>query len=210
MVLYEQAELKEGLNMTKYKNAIMIGISIILLAYAAFISIFPAILTSSFNIDKFEQQIYDATSLVTTIDTVEYKIKPNFNTVITFRNWSSKYIDEQDCFDASMIELTTTPAAIFTNNIKIKQLYVKNAKFSNQLLPNGDLKLAFLPGTFNSEVFGKDKIVLSVGPVKVKNFRIKKIAPNYYKEDNRRESNYTAAEVKDFLSNMYFSHIEIK
>ncbi len=196
--------------MPKYKNTILIVLAAILLIYAGFISIFPAILTSSFNIDKFEKQIYDATSLVTTVDTVEYKIKPNFDTIITFRNWSSKYIDEQDCFDATMIELTTKPAAIFTNNIKIKQLYVKNAKFSNQLLPNGDLKLAFLPGAFNSKVFGKDKINITAGPVRVKNFQIKKIAPNYYNEDNRRESTYTEQEVKDFLSQMYFATVNIK
>lgn len=196
--------------MSKYKNTILIVFAVILLVYAIFISIFPAILTSSFNIDKFEKQIFDATSLVTTVDTVEYKIKPNFDTIITFRNWSSKYIDDQDCFDATMIELTTTPATIFTNNIKIKQLYVKNAKFSNQLLPNGDLKIAFLPAAFNSKIFGKNQINIIAGPVRVKNFRIKNITPNDYKEDNRRESNYTEQEVKDFLSQMYFSSVNIK
>lgn len=196
--------------MSKYKNTILITLAVILLIYAGFISIFPAILTSSFNIDKFEKQIFDATSLVTTVDTVEYKIKPNFDTIITFRNWSSKYIDDQDCFDATMIELTTTPATIFTNNIKIKQLNVKNAKFSNQILPSGENKLAFLPAAFNSKVFGKNQINITAGPVRVKNFRIRNITPNNYKEDNRRESNYTEQEVKDFLSQMYFSSVNIK
>lgn len=210
MVLYLKVEITEGSIMTKYKNTILICLSVILLIYAGFISIFPAILTNSFNIDTFEQKVYDATSLVTTVDMVEYKIKPNFDTIIILRNWSSKYIDNQDCFDASMIELTTTPAAIFTNNIKIKNLYVKNAKYANQYLPTGENKLAFLPGAFNSKIFGKNKIVLTAGPVKVKNFRIKTIAPNVYREDNRRESNYTEQEVKDFLSSYYFANIEIK
>lgn len=196
--------------MSKYKNTILIVLAVILLVYAIFISIFPAILTSSFNIDKFEKQVFDSTSLVTTVDMVEYKIKPNFDTIITLRKWSSKYIDDQDCFDATMIELTTTPAAIFTNNIKIKQLYVKNAKFSNQILPSGENKLAFLPATFNSKIFGKNKINIIAGPVKVKNFKIKNITPNTYNEDNRRESNYTTQEVKDFLSQMYFSSVNIK
>lgn len=196
--------------MTKYKNTVLIIVSILFLAYAGFISLFPAILTSSFNIDKFEQQVFDATSLITTVDTVEYKIKPNFDTVITLRNWSSKYIDDQDCFDARLIEITTTPAAIFSKTFKIKQLYLKNVKFANQTLPTGENKLAFLPGTFNSEVFGAKKITVIPGPVKVKNFRIKDIAPRYYKERNQREAFYSEQDVRSFLSDKYFSHVEIK
>ncbi len=196
--------------MTKYKNTILIALSLVFFAYAGFISIFPALLTNNFDIDKFEQQIYDSTSLVTTVDSVEYKIKPNFDTIITLRNWSSKYIDDQDCFDARLIEIKTTPSAIFSKTFKIKQLYLKNVKFSNQTLPTGENKLAFLPGAFNSEVFGKDKITVIPGPVKVKNFKTKDIAPGYYKERNQREALYSEQDVRDFLKDKNFSHIIIK
>ena len=210
MVLYLQAECKEGSIMTKYKNTVLIVVSIIFFAYAGFISIFPAILTSSFDIDKFEQKVFDSTSLVTTVDTVEYKIKPNFDIIISLRNWSSKYIDDQDCFDASLIEITTTPAAIFSKTFKIKQLYLKNVRYSNQTFENGENKLAFLPGAFNSEIFGASKVTIIPGPVKIKNFRIKYIAPGVYKERNQREILYSEPEVRAFLSNMNFSHVVIK
>ncbi len=196
--------------MTKYKNTVLIVVSIIFFAYAGFISIFPAILSNSFNIDEFEQKVFDSTSLVTTVDSVEYKIKPNFDTLISLRNWSSKYIDDQDCFDASLIEITTTPFAIFTKNFKIKQLYLKNVRYSNQTFENGENKLAFLPGAFNSEKFGAKQITIIPGPVKVKNFRIKDIAPGYYKERNQREAFYSEQEVRAFLSDKYFSHVVIK
>ena len=43
--------------MAKYKNAILVLVSLILLAYAGFISILPAVKTNTFDIDKFEQQV---------------------------------------------------------------------------------------------------------------------------------------------------------
>ena len=196
--------------MTKYRSTILIALSILLFLYAGFISIFPAFLTSNFDIDKFEQQVYDSTSFVTTVDSVEYKIKPNFDTIITLRNWSSKYIDDQDCFDARLIEIKTTPAAIFKKTFKIKQLYLKNVRYENQTLPNGENKLAFLPSAFNSEVFGVNKITIIPGPVKVKNFRIKDIAPGYYKERNQREAVYSEQDVRAFLKDKNFSHVVIK
>ena len=196
--------------MTQHKNAILIVVAVILFIYAGFISIFPSILTKSFNIDQFEQKVYDATSLVTTVDTVEYKIKPNFDTIITLKNWSSKYIDEQDCFDARLIQITTTPAALFTKTFKIKDLYLKNVKYSDQTLPEGMNKLAYLPGSFNSKVFGANKITVIVGPVRVKNFNKVHIAPNVYQENNQREVKYSTSEVKQFLSQFNFAHVNIK
>ena len=81
--------------MAKYKNAILVLVSLILLGYAGFISILPAVKTNTFDIDKFEQQVFDATSLVTTVDSVDYKIAWNLKTTITVRNLSLKYIDAQ-------------------------------------------------------------------------------------------------------------------
>ncbi len=194
----------------KHKNMILIVISLILLIYAGFISLFPSLLTSTFNIDKFEQKIYDSTSLVTTIDSIDFKIKPNLNMIITIRNWTSKYIDDQDCFAASMIQVTTNPSCVFTKKFKIKDLYLKNVKYLNQILPSGENKLSFLPPAFNSQIFGAKKITVIPGPVKIKNFKIRNMTQNDYNEVNRREVKYSEQQVKDFLSQFYFSHVYIK
>ena len=195
--------------MNQHKNAIMIIVAIILFIYAGMISIFPYFITKSFNIDQFEQKVFEATSLVTTIDSFDYTIKPNFDTVITIRNWSSKYIDEQNCFDARQIQLTTTPFAIFTKNFKIKDLYLKNVKYADQTLPEGQNKLAFLPEAFNSNVFGTNNIKITTGPIRIKNYQKIHIAPNIYKENNYREMKYSKDEVKNFLSQFTFNHIII-
>ncbi len=196
--------------MKEHKNAILIIISVILLIYAGFISIFPALLTKSFNLEQFEQKIYDATSLVTKVGSIEYKIKPNLDMVITLRNWSSKYVDDQDCFDARYIELTTTPFAIFNGQYNIKDLYLKNVKYSGQTLPDGNDKLAFLPGAFNSELFGHNNIVIVPGPVRIKNYTNIHIWPNTSKEDTQENVSYSKEEVKSFLSQFTFSHVIIK
>ena len=62
--------------MTKYKNVLLIAIAIILFIYASFISIFPAFVTSSFNINKFEQKMAEATGLDVTLGIIDFKINP--------------------------------------------------------------------------------------------------------------------------------------
>ncbi len=196
--------------MSNYKNTIMIVIAAILLVYAAFISIIPAIKTSSFNIKDFEQKCYDATSLITTVDSVQYKIKPNLKTIIIVKNLELRYIDNQPLFYARNIELTSTLGALFGNKFDIKSLYLKNIKYEDQILANGENKLAFLPGAFNSELFGKKSITIIPGDVTVKNFDIKYIGPTTFKEKFIRENTYSKEEVKEFLSQFYFSHVNIK
>ncbi len=196
--------------MSNYKNTIMIVIAAILLVYAAFISIIPAMKTSSFNIKDFEQKCYDATSLITTVDSVQYKIKPNLKTIIIVKNLELRYIDNQPLFYARNIELTSTLGALFGNKFDIKSLYLKNIKYEDQILANGENKLAFLPGAFNSELFGKKSITIIPGDVTVKNFDIKYIGPTTFKEKFIRENTYSKEEVKEFLSQFYFSHVNIK
>jgi hypothetical protein len=197
--------------MAKYKNVILIILAIILLIYAGFISIYPIILTKTFDTKKFAEKVEETTSLKTTVDAVEYKIKPNFDVVISLRNWSSKYVDGQNCFDATLIEITTTPNAIFNDIYTLKKVLVKNAKFSNQILPSKANKLAFLPKVIDPKVFGVEEgiIVKPAGPVIVKNFRIKYIGPHFYKEDNRHESKYSAEEVRNFLKKCEFTNVVI-
>ena len=196
--------------MSNYKNTIMIVIAAFLLLYAAFISIIPAIKTSSFNIKDFEQKCYDATSLITTVDSVQFKIKPNLKTIIIVKNLELRYIDNQPLFYARNIELTSTIGALFGNKFDIKSMYLKNIKYNDQILDNGENKLAFLPGAFNSEVFGKKSITVIPGEVTVKNLDIKYIGPNTFKQKFIRENSYSKEEVKEFLSQFYFSHVNIK
>ncbi len=196
--------------MSNYKNTIMIALAVLLFLYAAFISIVPAIKTNSFNTKQFEQKCYDATSLITTVESIQYKVKPNLKTIIIVKDLELKYIDNQPLFSAKDIELTSSLSALFGNKFDVKSLYLKNVKYDDQVLSNGENKLAFLPGAFNSEVFGKKSITIIPGEVTVKNFDIKYIGPNTFKEKFIRENTYSKEEVKEFLSQFYFSHVNIK
>lgn len=196
--------------MSKYKNSILIIIAVLLLIYAAFISIIPSILTSSFNTSKFEEKFYQATSLLTTVDSVSYKIKPNLDTIITVKNLNLEYIDHQPLLDAKYVELTTSLSAIFGSTYKIKSLNARNITYSDQILPNGENKIAFLPGAFNSKIFGKKKITIIAGPVNIKNYNISYRTPETYKENKIREIDYSKSEVKDFLTSFYYTNVKIK
>ncbi len=196
--------------MSNYRNAALVIIAILLLVYASLISIVPAIKTSSFNIRDFEQKCYNATSLITTIDSVQYKVKPNLTTIITVKDLDLQYIDYQPLFSAKTIEIETTLAALFGNTFNVKSMHLKNLKYDDQILSNGENKLAFLPGAFNSEIFGKKSITIVPGDVTVKKFDIKYIGPTTYKEKFIREKTYSKDEVKEFLSQYYFSHVKIK
>ena len=196
--------------MAKYKNAIFVLVSLLLFAYAGFISIVPMVKTNTFDIDKFEQQVFDATSLVTTVDSVSYKIDWNLKTTITVKNLSLKYIDAQPLFDAAHIEIETTPSALFTHNYNIKSIYFKRAWYADQILPEGTNKIAFLPGAFNSEIFGAKSITVKPGPAKFKNLRVTYVTPKTFKEQNYRETSFSKSEVDAFLKSFNYSHIKIK
>ena len=196
--------------MGKYKNVILILLSIVLLVYAGFISIFPKMATSMFNLEKFEQECFDATSLKTTLGSINYKISPNFSTVITITDFDVKYVDDQDLFNAGSILIKTTPSAIFGGNFDIKSMELKNVTYVDQVLPNKQNKLSYLPEGFNSKPFGKNWITIHPGPVNVKGLHIKYVGPNSFSENKFREKNYTKSEVKDFLSSYTYSHIRIK
>ncbi|MBQ9245344.1 hypothetical protein IJ182_03655 [bacterium] len=196
--------------MTKHRNAILILVSLVLFIYAGFISIYPAFLSKTFNKNAFEKKAEEATGLKTHLDSIEFKIKPNMDMVITIGNWSSKYVDDQDCFAAGRIDITTNPGSIITKNFKIKELDLNNVKYSNQVFENGQNKLAYLPGSFNPKPFGASKVTIAAGPVKAKNFTIVNIGPNYYREDKRSISKYSRADVRSFLSSQKFKNVNIK
>lgn len=196
--------------MSKYKNTLMIIVSIILLAYAAFTTVVPAVLTETFNVDKFEEKVFEATSLLTTVDSVQYKIKPNLTTEIIVRNFSLKYIDEQPLFNAGYIEIKASPSIIFGKNFNLKSLYMKNVHYADQILPTGENKIAFLPSAFNSEIFGAKSITVVPSSIRVKNLKLTYVTPTTYKERNIREKTFDKTEVSNFLKSLQFSHVNIK
>lgn len=196
--------------MSKYKNTLLIFIALILFIYAAIISVVPKVFTSFFNVDKFEEQVYEATSLLTTLDSVQYKVKPNFTVVVTVKNLSLKYVDSQPLFDAKHIEFEASPTVFFGNDFNIKSMYMKNVVYADQILPSGENKIAFLPETFNSEVFGKKSISVSPSDLRIKNLKVTYVTPRTYKERNYREKTFYKDEVRDFLKSQVFSHVKVK
>lgn len=194
----------------KYKNTLMIVGSIFLFAYASFISIVPAVMTNSFDIDKFEQKMFDATSLITSVDSVEYKVAPNLKTTITVKNLSLKYIDYQPLFDAKQIKLETSFPALFGKSFDVKNIEFKHVIYADQILPSGENKIAFLPGAFNSEIFGAKSISVVPGPAKFKNLKVTYVTPTTYKEKFIREKNFSKADVALFLKSFDYSHVKVK
>ncbi len=198
--------------MQKHKNAILMLVALVLFLYLGIVTIYPKILKLSFNIEKFEQKVHESTTLTTSIDSIDFKMTPALNLIITINNWNSKYVYEveQDCFEAAVIQLTTNPFAPITKKFKIKDLYLNQVVFNNQLLPEGVNKLAFLSQSFSPMSFGVKKVTIVPGPVTVKHFTIKYIAPNFYNEKIRKEVKYTEAEVREFLKQRGFNNVIIR
>ncbi len=201
---------EKNVSFSKYKNTLMIFVSLVLFAYASLISIVPSCMTNSFDIDKFEQKVFDATSLITTVDTVEYKVAPNLKTTITVKNLSLKYIDYQPLFDARQIKIETSIAALFGKSFDIKKIDFKGVKYADQILPSGENKIAFLPSAFNSEIFGAKSISVTPGPAKIRDLKVTYVTPTTYAEKSFREKSFSKAEVALFLKSFDYSHVVIK
>ena len=196
--------------MSKYKNTILIFVALIMFLYAGFISILPTVLTNSFDITKFEEKMYEATSLLTSIDSVQFKIKNNLTTTVVVKNLSLKYIDEQPLFDARRIEFDASPSILFGRDFNIKSMKMKYVVYADQILPSGENKIAFLPSAFNSEVFGHKNITISPSDIYIKNLKVTYVTPKTYKEKSYREKEFSKGEVLDFLKTLQFSHVKIK
>lgn len=193
----------------KYKNTLMILIATVLFVYAAFISIVPSVMTNSFDKELFGKKFEEATSLRTSLDAVEYKITPTLGAVIRVRNFSLKYVDYQPLLDVKQAELKTTLSALFGSKYKINSLNLKGVKYSDQILPNKENKIAFLPKAFDSNVFGKKSITIVPGPVTIKNYQTDYITPTTFRQKNVEEEVYTKNEVSDFLRSFEYSHVVI-
>ena len=198
--------------MEKYKNVIMITIAILLFIYAAFISIVPAASTKSFNKEKFIQKFEPATGLIVDFDNLDIKIKPNFTTVITVEDLNVQYPDKQPLLKAKSAELYTTPAAIFSHTVLIKNLYLQKVQYDDMVLPSGENKIAFFPSVFNPEYLGAKNLTIIAGPVSLKGLDISYTVcePYKYTTEYQREAIYSQEEVRNFLTSLNFKNVKIK
>ena len=194
----------------KYKNTVLLLVSLLFFAYAAMISIVPSMKTSSFNTEEFEKKFEEATSLVTSVDSVRYEVTPTLKTKIKVRNLSLKYVDYQPLLDVRHAELTAGIGALFGTKYDIKSLSLKGVKYSDQILPSGDNKIAFLPLAFDSTKFGHKSIAVSPGPVVIKDYKIDYITPTTFAQKKYDIMEYSKDEVEDFLKSFDYAHVKIK
>ena len=155
-------------------------------------------------------KVQDATSFITNIDSVDYKVKPNLHAVIKLNNVSFEWLGNQHLFNAKIIEIeTNNPLCVYTKNFNINKVTVKSGTYSDQILEDGTNKLAVLPRGFDPRPFGAKKIKVTAGPVMVKNCKVKYITPTTYNEEKTDKKTYSKAEVKNLLKNANFSFVKV-
>lgn len=198
--------------MSKYKNVILILISLVLFAYAGLISLYPSFVSKHFNVEDFQQKTLKTAGLDVTFNSYDVKIKPTLQTVIKLKDLQVKYPDKQPLLKVRNVELVTTPASVLFKSFDVKSLTLKNVKYDDQVLPNNENKLAFLPEVFDPSLYGAKKITVKPGPVIIKDLEVSytKSEPYSYKTETIREVEYSKEQVKDFLSSLNFSHVDIK
>ena len=101
-------------------------------------------------------------------------------------------------------------SALFGTDYAIKSLSLKGVKYSDQILPNGDNKIAFLPLAFESTKFGHKSIAVSPGPVVIKDYKIDYITPTTFAQKKYDILEYSKDEVEDFLKSFDYAHVKIK
>lgn len=201
---------KQKQEVKSYKNAILILISLVLFAYSGFVLLFPTILTMTFNKQKFCDSVYKTSGLVTNIDKIEFKMTPKLDMIITLRGWESKHIDNQNAFKTKEIDVVTTPFSIFTHNYNIKSMTFVGTQLWEQILPNGENKLAYIAKCFSPKDFGADKMTIKPSAVEFKGFTIVHENKNQTKEEYIRNKTFSLYEVKTFLKNKNLFNVVIK
>lgn len=196
----------------KYKNIILIIVSIILFLYAILIGIVPSVMTKCFDKEEFQERLTDALGLDATIGTYTVRVQPNLQTIITITELDVKFPDEQPVFKAKLAELTTTFSSLFSNKYVIKKLDLKFVKYDDLILPDGINKIAFLPARITPKPFRKNSITIVSGPVYVKDIDVSytQTSPYSYKKESYRQLTYTKEQVRSFLASQNFSNIKIK
>ena len=209
----EKKEMKRNINKKQqksYKNTILIFISLIMFAYTGLVLLFPAILTMTFDKEAFCKNAYKTSALKTTLGKMEFKMTPKLDLVITMTDWESKHIDNQNAFKARTIEVVTTPFATLTNNYEIKSMRFEGAKIWNQILPNGNNKLAYIAKCFSPKDFGVEKITIKPSEVKFDSYTIIHEINKGTKEEYHRTKTYSQFEVKNFLMNQNLLNVVIR
>lgn len=196
----------------KYRNIILILLSVILFAYAVVIGVIPSVMTKSFKKEVFQQKLTEAVGLNSTVGTYTVRVKPNFETIITMTELKFEFPDEQPAFRAKSAELTTTITSLFTNTYKIKKLDLRFVKYDDLILPDGTNKLAFIPARITPRPFGSRSITIIAGPVFAKDIEVSytNSNPYSYNKENFRQLSYTKEQVKSFLTSLNFQNIKIK
>ena len=198
--------------MLKYKNVLLIVLSVILFAYAAIIGFIPWMLNNTFDMVKFEEKLAKTTNMNVTLNYIHFKMTPSLKTTITIRGLEARYPDDQPLLDVKYAEIVTTAGALFSNKYDIKSLTVKNAVYDDQILPEGGNKLECLPPTIDPKPFGKKEIVVILGNMKIKNLTVNYTVgyPYSYKSRFFREKTFTRAELVSFLNAQNFIRVKIK
>ncbi len=214
------AEVKKPVEKQKqqphYKNLMLMLIALLLFMYAGFISVVPAVITGAFKVSEFTGKLNEATSLETSLDGFQYKIKPNLHAVIELDNLKLVWKGSQDLFEAKVIEIETkNPLPVFTKNFNIESFSVSNAHYSDQLILDEKThqmanKLNYLLPNFNPKVFGANKIKIEPGNVSVKNYKISYITPDSYDENVIPNKIYPKTQVKQFLLEHPVGSVDIK
>lgn len=197
-------------SVSSYKNCILMLLSFVLFLYAGFIGLYPAILTWTFNYEKFYDSVYKTTALVTKVHKMEFSMTPSADMIITAYNWDSKHIDEQNAFEATEIKIKTTPFAIFTKDFQIKSMEIVNAKLWDQLLPSGENKLAYIPKSFYAKPFGAKVITIRPSGLDINGLTIIHQRKAGVTEEYTRKKSYSLYEVKTFLENKNIGDVVIK
>ena len=195
-----------------YKNLILIVISLILFAYAGFISVVPKIMTSLFNQETFSKNLQKAVGLNVEMKTVDVKISPDFSTFVYITGLDIKFPDKQPVLTADYAELRTTPGCLFGNKIVIKKFIANTVKYDDLVLPSGINKIAYIPESFQPKFIGKKGLTIVSGPVEISNISASytKTKPYSYTEKSLPNINMSARETKEYLQSLQFKYVKIE
>ena len=198
--------------MLKYKNALLICLSVVLFAYAAVIGFIPWLLNNTFDLNKFEEKISKATNMNVTLNYINFKMSPSFKTTILVRDLTARYPDDQPLLDVKFAEIVTNAGILFSNNYDIKSLTLKNVVYDDQILPEGGNKLECLPTSLDPKPFGKSKITIVPGNLKIKNLTVNYTVGNPYSYKTRffREKSISRTEQLSLLQKQNFINVKFK
>ena len=147
-----------------------------------------------------------------TLNYINFKMTPSFKTTILVRDLTVRYPDDQPLLDVKFAEFVTDAGAIFSNKYDIKSLTLKNVVYDDQILPEGGNKLECLPTSIDPKPFGKNKITIVPGNLKIKNLTVNYTIgdPYSYKTRFFREKTFSKIEQLALLKRYNFTNVQFK